>query len=197
MFVMMSTMVPGDSSPTRVAAQVVSGVGFLAGGVILREGASVRGLNTAATLWCAAAIGSFVGAGLLFQAYFGTLAVVGANLLLRPLGQWFQKLDEQLLTHTKPETQYYCRVVCHAEDEATVRALLLDQAKDRQLTLTALSSKSINIEDNTDNSAQVEVKADFISEGRNDVLLEQVVTLLKLKVRVSAIRWEFISEDTE
>jgi putative Mg2+ transporter-C (MgtC) family protein len=196
MFVMMSTMVPGDSSPTRVAAQVVSGVGFLGGGVILREGASVRGLNTAATLWCAAAVGSFVGAGLLLQAYFGTLAVVGANLLLRPLGEWFQKLDEQLLTHTKPETRYCCRVVCHAEDEATVRALLLDQVQERALILTALSSKTISVQD-IDNLAQVEIKADFIAEGRNNALLEQVVTLLKLKVRVSAIRWDFISEDGE
>lgn len=82
MFVMMSAMIPGDASPTRVAAQVVSGIGFLGGGVILWEGASVRGLNTAATLWCAAAIGTLVGAGLLFQAYVGALAVVGANLIL-------------------------------------------------------------------------------------------------------------------
>ena len=46
-----------DSSPTRVASYVVSGVGFLGGGVILREGFNVRGLNTAATLWCSAAVG--------------------------------------------------------------------------------------------------------------------------------------------
>ncbi len=50
LFVMLSALTPGDSSPTRVAAQVVSGIGFLAGGVILREGTTVRGLNTAATL---------------------------------------------------------------------------------------------------------------------------------------------------
>ena len=53
LFVMLSTMTPGDSSPTRIAAQVVSGIGFLGGGVILKEGATIRGLNTAATLWCA------------------------------------------------------------------------------------------------------------------------------------------------
>ncbi|MEL7011596.1 MAG: MgtC/SapB family protein, partial [Cyanobacteria bacterium J06588_4] len=63
MFVMLSIMTPGDSSPTRISAQIVSGVGFLGGGVILREGASVKGINTAATLWCAAAIGTLVGSG--------------------------------------------------------------------------------------------------------------------------------------
>ena len=70
MFVMLSVMTPGDASPTRISAQVVSGIGFLGAGVILREGGSVRGLNTAATLWCAGAIGSLVGAGFLVQAYF-------------------------------------------------------------------------------------------------------------------------------
>jgi putative Mg2+ transporter-C (MgtC) family protein len=97
MFVMLSVMTPGEASPTRIAAQVVSGIGFLGGGVILRDGASVRGINTAATLWCAGAIGSLVGAGFLVHAYFGTLAVVGANLLLRPMVHVFQKkIDEKI-----------------------------------------------------------------------------------------------------
>jgi putative Mg2+ transporter-C (MgtC) family protein len=101
MFVMLSVMTPGDTSPTRIAAQVVSGIGFLGAGVILREGASVRGINTAATLWCAAAIGSLIGAGFLVQAYFGTLAVVGANLLLRPVVQVFQKKIDERLVHPR------------------------------------------------------------------------------------------------
>ena len=63
MFVTLSTFIAGaDSSPTRIAAQVVSGIGFLAGGVIIRDGFSVSGINTAATLWCSAAIGSMIGA---------------------------------------------------------------------------------------------------------------------------------------
>jgi putative Mg2+ transporter-C (MgtC) family protein len=49
-FVSLSSMVANDASPTRIAAQVVSGIGFLAGGIILRDGFSVTGLNTAATL---------------------------------------------------------------------------------------------------------------------------------------------------
>ncbi len=196
MFVMMSSMVPGDSSPTRVAAQVVSGIGFLGGGVILREGTSVRGLNTAATLWCAAAVGTFVGCGLLFQAYFGTLAVVGANLLLRPLVQLFQQLDEQLITHTKPEARYCCRMICPYEDEATVRNLLSEQFQGKELVLTALSIKNIDLE-NIYNLAQVEIKADFICDGRQDAILSEFITLLRSNVRVSAIKWEFISEDTD
>ena len=63
-FVVFAQLYPEEASPTRVAAQVVSGIGFLGAGLIFREGLSVRGLNTAATLWCSAAIGVLAGAGL-------------------------------------------------------------------------------------------------------------------------------------
>jgi hypothetical protein len=68
-----AALVPEEASPTRVAAQVVSGIGFLGAGLIFREGMSVRGLNTAATLWCSAAIGVLAGAGYLaYAALTGT-----------------------------------------------------------------------------------------------------------------------------
>jgi len=63
-----AALVPEEASPTRVAAQVVSGIGFLGAGLIFREGMSARGLNTAATLWCSAAIGVLAGAGYLAYA---------------------------------------------------------------------------------------------------------------------------------
>ncbi|WP_280314150.1 MgtC/SapB family protein, partial [Nocardia wallacei] len=69
----------GTADPTRVAAQIVSGIGFLGAGVIMREGASVRGLNTAATLWCSAAIGALAGAGMYGTAAAGTVAVGGGK----------------------------------------------------------------------------------------------------------------------
>ena len=224
MFVMMAAMIPGDSSPTRVAAQVVSGIGFLGAGVILREGASVRGINTAATLWCAAAIGSLVGSGFLVQAYCGTLAVVGANLLLRPVVHIFQhKRDETLIVHSESididrrkinndqleseqqskessvtasqqETKYRCRLLCQSEAEAHVLALLLQSVKEKGLILIAIHSNNIE-DDEMEDLSQVEIKADFLSEGRNDELemLEQVVSLLKLKARVNRVSWEFMN----
>src|SRR5215468_2758295 len=76
-FVIFEQLIPGESSPTRVAAQVVSGIGFLGAGLIFREGLSVRGLNTAATLWCSAAIGVIAGAG-----YPADAAVVAALVIL-------------------------------------------------------------------------------------------------------------------
>src|SRR5580700_9717063 len=84
-FVVFSDIVPGEGSPTRIAAQVVSGIGFLGAGLIFREGLSVRGLNTAATLWCSAAVGVLAGAGYPAAAALATGFVLFVNLLLRPI----------------------------------------------------------------------------------------------------------------
>jgi len=70
------------TDPTRIAAQIVSGIGFLGAGAIIRQGLSVRGLTTAATLWLVAAIGMATGAGYYSAALFTT---VGALLTLGPL----------------------------------------------------------------------------------------------------------------
>jgi putative Mg2+ transporter-C (MgtC) family protein len=66
--------------PMRVAAQIASGIGFIGGGVILKEGAAVRGVTTAASLWAAAAVGLAVGAGLLVAAA-GSVAVILVTLV--------------------------------------------------------------------------------------------------------------------
>lgn len=87
-FTLFSTLVDGDTSPTRVAAQVVSGIGFLGAGVIMREGLNVRGLNTAATLWCAAAAGLLAGIGQYAEAIVLASLVVGTNLVLRPMAEF-------------------------------------------------------------------------------------------------------------
>ncbi len=78
LFVVAGQDIGGDGS-ARVLAQVATGIGFLAGGVILRDGFRVRGLNTAATVWCVAAVGSIVGLGRLLLAAEATVLVVFGN----------------------------------------------------------------------------------------------------------------------
>ncbi len=185
LFVMLSSLTPGESSPTRIAAQVVSGIGFLGGGVILREGLSVRGLNTAATLWCAAAVGCLCGAGRLSESFIGALAVLATNVLLRPLAH---SINRQPIKNTELETYYRCTVVCRSEDEIYVRALLLKMVNNG-LMLRALSSEDL------DNSTKLEVKAELMIQDRNDALLEQIVSQLSLEPGVSAVSWEILAED--
>lgn len=85
MFIMMGGLIAGEGSQARVAAYVVSGIGFLGGGVILKDGFNIRGMNTAATLWCTAAVGTLAGLGHLGLAAMGTAGVLSANLILRPV----------------------------------------------------------------------------------------------------------------
>jgi putative Mg2+ transporter-C (MgtC) family protein len=88
-FVAVSLFVQGSTDPTRVLAQVVSGIGFLGGGIILREGLNVRGLNTAATLWRSGAVGSLAGMGYLLPALITTAIVLGTNGIVKLLALVF------------------------------------------------------------------------------------------------------------
>ncbi|TYQ29689.1 MgtC/SapB family protein [Pseudanabaena sp. UWO310] len=186
-FVMLSASTTGDSSPTRIAAQVVSGIGFLAGGVILREGLTVRGLNTAATLWCAAAIGATSGAGLLMHAVIGTGMVLLANVVLRPIGY---RINQQPLKGTELELCYRCDVICRTNDEAHVRALLLQSIEGKKLKLRSLFS-----EDMAEQSDRVSVEAEMVTQERNDSLLEQVVSRLSLEPGVLSVNWRIIEQE--
>jgi putative Mg2+ transporter-C (MgtC) family protein len=180
LFVMLAALIAGDASPSRIAAQVVSGIGFLGAGVIIRDGVNVRGLNTAATLWCSAAVGSLCGEGYSLHGGLGALAVVLANLVLRPLARRIEKTSPA----SEEEVSYSFACVCRTQDEAHVRALLLQAIQQLPLTLAALDS-----EDDPD-ARTVRVRAELRSLGRQDRLLEQVVTRLSLEAGVTKIRWE-------
>jgi putative Mg2+ transporter-C (MgtC) family protein len=84
------------TDPTRIAAQIVTGIGFLGAGAIIREGLSIRGLTTAATLWVVAAIGMACGAGYYWPAAAATVLTI---LALWPL----RLLAYRLIEHIKPE----------------------------------------------------------------------------------------------
>jgi len=180
-FVIFEQLVPGDSSPTRVAAQVVSGIGFLGAGLIFREGLSVRGLNTAATLWCSAAIGVIAGAGYPLYAAVATAFVVFVNLLLRPIVSF---INRQPLTSTELEIGYVVSVTCRHPDEAHIRALLLQGLAGCGLALRRLDSNDL------EGSGRVVVTAFMTASHRIDADVEKIVGRLSLEPTVSAARWQ-------
>jgi uncharacterized membrane protein YhiD involved in acid resistance len=81
-----------DVDPTRVAAQIVSGIGFLGAGVIMKQGLSVTGLNTAATLWATAAVGALAGAWMWREAIAGAAIIIAGNVFLHPLAARIDRL---------------------------------------------------------------------------------------------------------
>lgn len=80
----------GSGDPGRIAAQIVTGIGFLGSGVILRRGLSVRGLTTAATVWIVAAIGIACGVGGLYAAMAGFTTFL--VLFTLSVGRWSERL---------------------------------------------------------------------------------------------------------
>jgi putative Mg2+ transporter-C (MgtC) family protein len=84
-FVLISLKVSEDISgdPTRIIGQVVTGIGFIGAGVILHQGLSVRGLTTAASIWCSAAIGCLAAAGYYLETAIATFIIVFINFALR------------------------------------------------------------------------------------------------------------------
>lgn len=76
---------------TRIIGQVVTGIGFIGAGIIFKEGINVRGLSTAATVWCSSAIGCIAAAGYHAETLIATFAIIVVNLLLMPLDKWLTK----------------------------------------------------------------------------------------------------------
>ena len=84
LFVSFSVLLNGyNIDVTRIAAQIVTGIGFLGAGVILKDGVKMRGLTTAATLWCTASIGVLCASGFILEAISGTVIILFSNVFLR------------------------------------------------------------------------------------------------------------------
>ncbi len=184
-FVVFSGLYPDEVSPTRVAAQIVSGIGFLGAGIIFRDGFNVHGLNTAATLWCSAAVGMMAGAGAWPYALLLTGLVVFVNLGLRPLVKWLKKKTKAGV----PVTRAF-RVVLtgQAEDEAALRALILRTLTIGGLHLSEVAAGKAGAGEGIDLSATV------TGEGVTDEMLELAVQRLAAEPGLLRVRWEVLEE---
>ncbi|CAO4175460.1 MgtC/SapB family protein [Methylorubrum populi] len=126
-FVDLGMRLTGGEGATRTVAYVISGIGFLGAGVIMKEGMNVRGLNTAATLWCSAAVGAFAGADLPLEACFVTVAVLAGNTLLRPL---VNLIDRIPIDEAATEATYEVQVTVAADVAGFARDLLVERLEE-------------------------------------------------------------------
>lgn len=152
--------------PARVAAQIVTGIGFLGAGVILKDGQAVRGLTTAACLWVAAGIGMSVGAGLYSPALLVTAIALFNLLFLKRLGRVLDKDTYQRLT-----------VHC-------------DNAGDRQQTLRSILKESrIQIVHTSldQDIANNETRYDFVLACTGDTINDALLRRIALDVGATRI----------
>jgi putative Mg2+ transporter-C (MgtC) family protein len=185
MFVSLTRLMQDTNSPTRVASYIVSGIGFLGGGVILREGFNVRGMNTAATLWCGAAVGTLAGAGFPAEAALSTAVVLLVHVALRPL---VRRIEARTVTTQEVEVLYRVRVVCDDAQEAVIRLVFLRHVNSRPgMALQGLASQD------TEHAGKTAVVAEVFSAQRNDKYLNELVSRMGIEPGVSAVGWERVS----
>lgn len=164
----------------RIASSVVTGIGFLGAGVIMRDGLSVRGLSTAATVWCTGAVGVMAGSGFLLAGLFATVLIILCNLCLPPLAQLVYRYTPVELSN---ERYYVIEVIAEAQQEAFVRNKLLRNLSNKGLTLQSLESHSLKT------GEQVEVNAVVLALSQQDSRLEALVGELALAPYVTAVSW--------
>ncbi|AXJ01943.1 putative Mg2+ transporter-C (MgtC) family protein [Cyclonatronum proteinivorum] len=182
LFVSLGMMTPDEVSPTRVAAQVVSGIGFLGAGVIFKEGLNVSGLNTAATIWGSGAIGVLAGSGFLTEATVGTALIILAHTLLRPVAH---KLDELPHYFRSATTEYTLTAVIEEKDEILIRDIIIRQLKSIQnATLNALKTEDIP------NASLIQVEAKIHVKGTHELIIENIAERLSKEPTVSSVDWE-------
>jgi putative Mg2+ transporter-C (MgtC) family protein len=184
MFVIVGCLIP-DTSATRIASYVVSGVGFLGAGVIMRSGLSIRGLNTAATIWCSSALGILAGFGYFKFACLGAAGVLGVNTLLRPV---VALINRQPVDLSEQEYRYALHLTCMGRQEAQLRTLLVQLTSVSPLVLHELESvvgKS---------QTHVVLKAMLSSPERMDAQVEQLVSRLSLEKNVVGITWQLLPQ---
>jgi putative Mg2+ transporter-C (MgtC) family protein len=184
MFVMLTALTARGDDSFRIAGQIVSGIGFLGAGVILRDGLNITGLNTAATLWCSAAIGTLAGYGMYGSAITGAIGVIATNVCLRPIGKALNRGKGTV----DADITYLFRIIGRADQESHMRALLLHSIGGQPLLLKSLKSEDI------EPTSKVEVHAVLTSTGRQNLLLEQIVSRLSLEPSVTGVSWEIIAE---
>jgi putative Mg2+ transporter-C (MgtC) family protein len=184
-FVDLGATVSAPAGTVQIIAYVVSGVGFLGAGTIMKEGVNVRGLNTAATLWCSAAVGASAASGEYIAALATCFFVIFVNLFLRRIVYVIDKRGVVVLAPER-ETEFTLRVTSAATAEAHVRALLLHGFREAGLALHAL--ESVDIEGR---AATVEVRAELSAASPEAAAaLERIAGRVSLEPSVYGVRWK-------
>jgi putative Mg2+ transporter-C (MgtC) family protein len=178
-FTDLGTRLLGAEGSTRIISYIVSGIGFLGAGVILKEGTQIRGLNTAATLWCSAAVGAFAGAALWAEAVALSFFVVAGNTLLRPLVNYINRLPIDTQT---TEARYRVHVVTDHRKVSAARDILDE-------TLEKVGYPILEIETLSETETQVELAAVLVPSSADPAVLDAVVAQLEKSPPVYSATW--------
>jgi putative Mg2+ transporter-C (MgtC) family protein len=179
-FVDVALHINGTDGAARVISYVVSGIGFLGAGVIMKEGLNVRGLNTAATLWASAAVGACAGVDMAAEAVLITFFVIAGNTLLRPLAA---AIDRIPLNTRATEAEYEIRVATTPAAVSTVRKAALSR-------LAAASFPVADADVEAIGDGRVEIVATLVNTSVDRAKLEKAVAEIGRLAGVESATWE-------
>jgi len=178
-FVDLAMHLAGADGAVRVISYVVSGIGFLGAGAIMKEGLNVRGLNTAATLWATAAVGACAGADMAAQSVALTIFVLAGNTLLRPL---VNAIDRIPLNEHTSEATYEISATTDSKRAAEVREFM-----NERLETASYPVRETKIVFHSDDN--VEVGAVLVPLAVEPDELDAVVSVLSKMPGVSHATW--------
>ncbi len=175
-------MLYGSDQMFRVGSSIISGIGFLCSGVIFKDSGSVRGINTAATLWCTAAVGILASTGMYVLAITAAGVLICSNLILRPL---VRKINP-ITTGDETEERYRISVTCQEDAEQEIRLLLINSNPSKTLYLNHLDSGDVV-------GDKVEIIAEYCSVGKpKNHVLEGIVSQILTIAEVISAGWEVL-----
>jgi putative Mg2+ transporter-C (MgtC) family protein len=178
-FVDLAFRLDGPAGATHVAAYVVSGVGFLGAGTIMKEGLNVRGLNTAATLWGSAAVGACAGASLLAEALLAAIFVLAANTLLRPV---VNSINRKPIDEKTSELTYQLCVITAGEEQKHALAMLETLLEGANYPLGDLDVQPFGDDD-------VEMTATLLSTSVDSATLDHIAARLAAEPYIKQAFW--------
>jgi putative Mg2+ transporter-C (MgtC) family protein len=175
----------GIVADPRMGAQVVTGIGFLGAGLIIKDGASVKGLSTAATIWSTGAVGVLTGYGFWFLAIETAFFIVCLNLSLPKIATL---VDRYSFITPQSEQYYRVRFRCPPESEIAVRALLIQALDLKKLRVHAIRSHRL------EGSDDMEVEATLFTGKEEDGAVEALVAQLSLRSSIISTSWVKLEE---
>ena len=158
---------------------MVSGIGFLGAGVIMKEGAEVRGINTAATLWATAAVGAFAGSGQSGEAALVALFILSGNTLLRPMANY---INRRPISADTTEAVYRVHVVCKPESVLQARDLLFEELEPRHYPIR-------DIETLSETEDMIELAATLVASTAQPQELDAVTRHLEKHEAIESATW--------
>ena len=154
----------------------------------MKDGGNVRGLNTAATLWCSAAVGACAGAGEMLDAVFVTVLLIAINIVLRPLSRF---IDQRSLVSLDVHTLYRLRLICSNADKTVAEQEITRAVAERSLVLRELRAEQL------EETRSTIVQAVLESSTRDPVIMTQLADEIRALPCTESVDWTATSRKIE